>query len=254
MKKTHWLLIFIGGIILWAGMILCCLIVLQFGSESFSREELISSSEESYQFDPYNVHEPENGNSFFIQVPYSEGFPTPIFTTLTWKQEDYFWTLDLFMKYILHEDRISWEVVDVSSVRLCSDPDGLPNLTIKMQKRVLSAQENYRIEILVNILPQSGMIEILKREYAPDEGGERTIRWDDIKIPAEQALLIADENGGSVVHQALNAQCRIVIGLKAGIQGNDWRIRYEPINQPSVFEIAVDERTGKYRILREFEK
>jgi len=106
----------------------------------------------------------------------------------------------------------------------------------------------------VNILPQSGSIRLRKLEYALDEGGDRTIRWDDIKIPAEQALLIADENGGSVVRQALNAQCRIVIGLKAGIQGNDWRIRYEPINQPSVFEIAVDERTGKYRILREFEK
>jgi hypothetical protein len=254
MKKTHWLLIFIGGIILWAGMILCCLIVLQFGSESFSREELISSSEESYQFDPYNVREPGNGDSLFIQIPYSEGVPTPVFTTLAWEQEDYFWTLDLFMKYILHEDRVSWKVVDIGAVRFCSDPNGLPNLTIKMQKRILSAQEDYRIEALVNVMPQPGIIELLKREYAPDEGGERTIDWDDIRIPAEQALLIAEENGGAVVHEALNNQCRITISLTAGVQGNDWWIYYEPLNQPSVFEIAVDERTGKYRILREFEK
>jgi len=254
MKKTHWLLIFIGGIILWAGMILCCLIVLQFGSESFSREELISSSEESYQFDPYNIHEPGNGNSFFIQVPYSEEWPTPVFTDLAWQQEDYFFLIDLFMKHILHENRADWRIVGISSAHLCSDPDGLSDLTITIQKRVLSANDNYRIETLVNILPQSGIIRLRKLEYAPDEGGDRTIRWDDIKIPAEQALLIADENGGSVVRQALNAQCRIVIGLKAGIQGNDWWIYYEPLNQPSVFEIAVDERTGKYRILREFEK
>jgi len=250
MSRRRWLLVGLGGVALWAGMTLCCLIITQFGSESFSREKLVGSSEESYQFDPYKVSD----TIFFMQVPYSEEWPTPVFTDLAWRQKDYFFLIDLFMKHTLHENRADWKIVDISSGHLCSDPDGLPDLTITIQKRVLSANDNYRIETLVNILPQSGIIRLRKLEYAPDEGGYQAIHWDDIRIPAEQALLIAEENGGAVVREALNNQCRITISLTAGVQGNDWWIYYEPLNQPSVFEIAIDEKTGKYRILREFGK
>lgn len=255
MKKTHWLLIVIGGIVLWAGMILCCQIVLHLGSESFSREELIDASEEAYRFDPRTILASDsNEDNIFVKIPFSEQFPESMFTTVGWQQEDYFRVTDLFMKYALSEDRASWRVIDISSVLLCSDSIVIPNLTIKMQKKVSFSEENHRIMIHVNIMPQPGIIEVLKREYAPDEGGYRTIAWNDIVIPAEQALLIAEQNGGAVVRQALGNQCRITISLTAGIQKNDWWIYYEPLNKPSVFEVAVDEKTGKYRILREFGK
>ncbi|RME58704.1 hypothetical protein D6779_05910 [Candidatus Parcubacteria bacterium] len=253
MKKTHWVAIVIGWIVLWAGTILCCLTVLQFGSESFSREELIDASEEAYRFDPRAILASDSSeDNVFVQIPFSERFPESMFTTVGWQQEDYFRATDLFMKHVLSEDRASWRVIDISSVLLCSDYIGVPNLTIRMQKKVSSAGENHRSMIHVNIMPQPGIIEILKREYAPDEGGYRTIAWDDVVIPAEQALLIAEQNGGAVVRQALGNQCRITISLTAGIQKNDWWIYYEPLNEPSVFEIAVDEKTGKYRVLREF--
>jgi hypothetical protein len=70
----------------------------------------------------------------------------------------------------------------------------------------------------------------------------------------EQAMLIADQQGGAVVRTALNNECEISAVMTAGIQKSDWRISYSPTNKPSVFEVAVDEKTGKYRILREFEK
>lgn len=256
MKKRTWLLLGIGSILLWGGMVLCLSLLCHLGSESFSREKLVDASEEAYRFDPQTIliKSTTSGNDIFVQVPFSEKLPEPIFTAIAWQQEDYFLVTDLFMKYILYETRTTWRVIDISSVRLCSDSTGLPNLTIKMQKKVSSPEENHRIEAHVNIMPQSGIIEILKREYAPDEGGYHTISWNDIKIPAEQALEIAEQNGGAVVRQALGNHCRITISLTAGIQRNDWWIYYEPINKPSVFEIAVDEKTGKYRVLRKFQK
>ncbi|PWH12833.1 MAG: hypothetical protein DDG60_11575 [Anaerolineae bacterium] len=253
MKKTHWLLLGIGGIVLWAGMILCCLIVLQFGSESFSREELIDASKEAYRFDPQTILTRNvSDENIFVQIPFPEEFPEPFPTAIFWQQTEYLQVTDLFMEYILHDTRTTWKVSMISSARWCSDPPSLPRLTITMQKKVLQPEENHRIEALVNVMPQIGIIKLLKQEYAPDEGGERTINWSDIVIPAEQALLIAEQNGGAVVRQALGNQCRITISLTAGIQKNDWWIYYEPLNEPSVFEIAVDEKTGKYRILREF--
>lgn len=255
MKKTHWLLLGIGSILLWGGMVLCLLIVLQFGSESFSQEELVDASEEAYRFDPQTIlTEDTKRVNVFTKIPFTEKFPEPVFNTIFWEQDDYFSVMDSFMYYVLSEDRNAWKLIEISSVNLCPGLTGLSMLTIRMQKRFSLSDESYRANIHVNIMPQSGIVELLQRKYAPDEGGERTLRWDEIKITAEQALLIAEENGGTIVREALGNQCRIIISLKAGIQKNDWWIYYEPINEPSVFEIAVDEQTGKHRILREFQR
>jgi hypothetical protein len=254
MKKTHWLLIFIGGIVLWAGMILCCMIVLQFGSESFSQEELIDASEEAYRFDPQTILTGNaSGDNIFVQIPFPEKFPKPFPTAIFWRQKEYLQVIDLFMEDILRENRNSWELISIGSTRSCSGMETeLQNFGIDLQKSALLSNVNHRIEFHIGIAPQIEMVTLLRREYAPDEGGYRTIAWNDIVIPAEQALLIAEQNGGAVVRQALGNQCRITISLTAGIQKNDWWIDYEPLNEPSVFEIAVDEKTGKYRILREF--
>lgn len=255
MKKAHWVAIVIGGIVLWIGMILCCQIVLHLGSESFSREKLIDASEEVYRFNPQTILTSNASNeNIFVQIPFPEEFPEPSPTAIFWQQKEYLQVTDVFMEYILHDTRTTWRVSRISSARWCSDPPSLSRLTITMQKKVLQLEENHRMEALVNIMPQIGIIKLLKQEYAPDEGGDRTINWNDIVIPAEQALLIAEQNGGAVVRQALGNQCRITISLTAGIQKNDWWIYYEPLNKPSVFEIAIDEKTGKYRILREFGK
>lgn len=254
MKKTHWLLIFIGGIILWVGMILCCLIVLQFGSESFSREELIDASEEAYRFNPQNILT-QSGNVPFVQIPFQENLSESSSATMLWPQEKYLQLINLFMKNILREDMNTWQLIDIGSSRFCSDEEtGLSNFGVTLQKSVPFVDGPHRKEVSISLELQTGMVILLRREYAPDEGGERTIRWDDIKISAEQALEIADQHGGIAVRQALDNQCRVIISLKAGIMKNDWWVYYAPINDLSVFEMAVDEKTGNYHILREFGK
>ncbi len=256
MSKERWLLIGLVGVALWVGSMLCCLLVIQLGTESFSKEELVNSSHEAYRFNAEEVLSTRTGMSnLFTQIPFPEQFPDFPGTTVLWKQEEYLKIVDLFMKEVLQENRSTWELKSMGGTRFCNDIGiGLPNFGIDLQKSIILSEFNYRVELDISLSPLTERVIVHRREYAPDEGGERTIDWADIKIPAEHALLIADENGGAVVRRALNAQCRIVIGLKAGVLGNDWRIRYEPIDQPSVFEIAVDEKTGKYRILRKFRK
>jgi len=256
MSKKRWFLIGLVGVALWVGSILCCLLVIQLGTESFSREELVNSSREAYHFDAEKVLSTRTGmNNIFTQIPFPKRFTDFPGTTVLWKQEEYLKIIDLFMKEVLQENRSTWELKSMGGTRFCNDIGiGLPNFGIDLQKSIILSEFNKRVELDISLSPVTERVIVHRREYAPDEGGYQTINWDDIRIPAEQALLIAEENGGAVVREALNNQCRITISLTAGVQGNDWWIYYEPLNQPSVFEIAIDEKTGKYRILREFEK
>lgn len=256
MSKKRLVLLGIGSIVLLAGFTLCCLLILQIGSESFSREELIDALEEAYRFDPQTVlaNRASAGN-IFVRIPFPENFPEPSSTTIFWQQKEYLQVIDMFMEDVLYENRSNWELVSIGSTRSCSGTETeLQNFGIRIQRSNSLPDAKHRVELDIDIVPQTAIVVLHKREYAPDEGGYRTIGWDNIVIPAEQALLIAERNGGTVVRRILDDQCRIVISLTAGMQGNHWWVYYEPFNKPSVFEVSVDEKTGKYRILREFEK
>ncbi len=260
MKKTHWLIIVIGGIVLWAGTILCYLVIIQLGSEYQIEEELLDASEEAYRFNPQTVlsiPSPSEGE-VFIPIPFQEDIlKEPTNVQVLWRQEEYFHVIDLLMQTVLHEQLKNWRLNSVASKINCAEPifgQVIPQgMSVELFREIKTPEQKMRQDLHIIIDSDKELIIVFAREYYSYAILDY-IEWTNFKIPIEQALTIADQQGGAKVRTALNNHCEIRAILTAGIQKDDWQISYEPYNKPSVFEVAVDEKTGKYRILREFGK
>lgn len=255
MKKKRWALLGIGSIIFWAGITLCCLLVIQLGSEYQIGQTLLSSSEEAYHFDPQMISLATKGNDFFEAIPFPEKFPQPINTGIYWEQGEYLHVTELFMQAILHEELQSWNLYSVGSkidcIEIASGKTVPQGMSIELFREVRLPKMRQDLQIIIE--PNAQTVYMFRRAYYPYEKLDH-VDWNNFNIPIEQAIVTAEQQGGSIVRAALNNSCEIRVLLTAGIQGNDWKIYYEPFNKPSVFEVAVDEQTGKYRILREFGK
>lgn len=255
MRKAHWVAIVIGGIVLWAGTILCCLVIIQLGSEYQIGEELLDASREAYHFNPQTVLSTPSESETFVSIPFPQEIRESTNIQVPWQQEEYFRVLDLFMQTVLHEQRLDWKLNRIASrvncAKLATGQIFLQGISVELFREVRSPERKMRQDLNIIIAPGEEMVRVYKGEYYPYEILER-IEWANFNIPVEQAIIIADQQGGAKVRIALNNNCEIRAILTAGIQKNDWRISYEPYNKPSVFEIAIDEKTGKYRILREF--
>jgi hypothetical protein len=83
----------------------------------------------------------------------------------------------------------------------------------------------------------------------PERSRWRTLDLAQLKIPAEQALQIAETWGGHLERWKVEDRCDISGILIAGEKDNDWRIRYYPQDIGGLlFEIQVDEQTGKTKV------
>lgn len=255
MKKKRWLLLGVGFAFL-SVVWFCCLLILQLGSENdFTTEYLIFSSEEAYRFDPQTILHTrlENGTDPFEQIPFPEEFPAPTLPSVSWTQEDYLHVVNLLLREVEKERLHEWNLNKISGSVKCAilDEGGLfQHLNIEVFKEIDSL-ETSRQELSIVVEPSVGIVWVFRRTYAPDLGSW-SVDWGNIKIPAEQALWIAERNGGIAVRESLRNDCQIKAFLTAGVEKNDWRLYYEPSDGLSVLEIVVDERTGKVRALREF--
>jgi hypothetical protein len=123
MKKKYWISLGIGGIVLYLGMILCCLLVIQLGSEYQIGQELLDASDEAYHFNPQIILSSSSKNEFFEPIPLPENSMKSISNIrVFWKQEEYFQVLDLFMKKVLKEQLQNWQLYSVASTTNCMEP------------------------------------------------------------------------------------------------------------------------------------
>jgi hypothetical protein len=109
-------------------------------------------------------------------------------------------------------------------------------------------KQDDRIELNISILPRSGQADRRELFYAPYLSGKDSMPLDQIKIPVEIVLALAEENGGYAVRHSVNNDCEVRISLTAGILNDDWSISYES-NGEYLMEIWVDEQTGKHKII-----
>lgn len=256
MKKKTWLLFVFGSIFLLTSASFCCLLIIQLGSEYQIGQELLNASDEAYLFNPQEVLSDEKSD-LFVPIPFPEKFSEFTDIPVAWKQEEYFRVANLFMKTVLYEQIEDWRLNAVTTRMNCTDfASGqivMRGISIELFREIASTKHKIRQDLHLSISPSDEMIRIYRREYYPYEILDY-IEWSKFRVSADQAIMIAEKNGGTVVRVALNNNCTVSAHLTAGIQKNDWWIYYEPINEPSVFEIAVDEQTGKRRILREFQR
>ena len=115
----------------------------------------------------------------------------------------------------------------------------------------LVGEEETRIEHWITIIPAKNLVYIVKVEYQPNVRRKKPIDLEQYRITADEALQIAERNGGHEARTAVGNDCEIT-AFSPTVNGGGWEINY--VNYPdnfvkSLYGIAIDPQTGKYEVL-----
>ncbi len=228
-------------------------------AQDATRENIVSSIDEmDYSMDSQTILQSlaEGKTDVFIEETGTPNMTPVKLPPVQWKQADYLKVADAFSKAIFHESLDGWKVKDDILFSLdCKDASFGPQYAhFTFFKTITSDQNTSRIERSIDIDPQENQVSWDGATYSPDTGGANSIDLSQVKFSVEQALRIAEANGGEKFRLSVNNNCGIRIidywrnMFQATFGGNDWNVYYngEPNGH---FIIDVNQQTGKYQII-----
>ncbi len=170
-----------------------------------------------------------------------------------WSQSDYLTIANAFSQEVWHEswDPKEWKVLYLSLHQSCEDnPQGFYDFSIVYFKNLgmgfLDRQYQTR---LIDIIPWQGLIRWGEASFSDALlPGWGNASLNNFKITADDALLIAERNGGGKLRQEDNNQCRISVWLNnyppvTGYTNNNWLVDYGMGD----FSIYINPYSGKFR-------
>jgi hypothetical protein len=214
------------------------------------REPRDFSEGAEYKIDPEKIlKEIDQGNinSFMLVSVTPEDYEKLYLKPFSWKQSDYLKITDALFRYTGNDIYIDWSIYDISFYGDCRyESVGLDWFKIVYIEDV-GKQTYNAYEVTISSLYGSVQLSELPNLQRP-VFGLNSINLDKLKITADDALQIAEENGGRDVRLNVDNKCRI--SISTGDQ--DWYVRYSKQDSSfisSIFEIDIDSYTGKYKVL-----
>ena len=211
--------------------------------------------EDYYEIEPYTILETIDKGKINIFTPTDEPFGTfwpENAVRFHWSQSD-FVKIATSLNQFAGKDNISeWNLLIVSFIAECGEDSGgfstghfiVFRPTWKIGQLYYQAREIY-INPLVSIVRWGD-----ERNYPRPILGWEHISLDEFNYSADEALAIAEENGGNTFRYETKNACQIdVIG-----RDNEWIILYSAINGMKYNEYRIDPFTGTVKYFEEFEK
>jgi len=239
----------------WWAVLIVVIASLACEAQDFSpeiKEEQISSGEGVYTFDSQTILQSlaqSETSVFTLQLSTPES-PRTGLPPVQWSQVDFYRIAQAFHEFAWQEPIESWKLNELFFKLDCEHaPLGPQFMSLDLFKSVHVRQTNSRLWRAIFIKPQQNQVSWIGIEYYPERSRWSSLDFAQIKIPAEQALQIAESQGGQEARLAAENKCWIDGALVAGLRDNDWRIAYTGEGLVRLFEINIDEQTGTYKIV-----
>lgn len=229
-------------------------VAIMFGCRLFQEELETTTKQGFYAIQPETfLEELAHGNNqaFSPITAHDVDYSIPPGSSVNWTQSDYFQIVESFYELILNDKLDDWHLSSMSFSLNCDEVDvGLQAGRFQFFKIVKDENDQeVRIVRLIAIDPRYRFVSLWEREFSP-----RIIDWSSIdlnsmKFDNEQALQIAEDNGGQNQRLSLNNACSIAISLSPNsAQYRGWNIFYtRHDNRRIAFEVKVDPFTGEIR-------
>ncbi len=218
-----------------------------------THEAAMSEEMGAYSFDAQTVRQSlaAGQSDIFTQLP--EFIVAPQWTEappVQWRQDDFYRVAQAVHQLAWQEPLEGWKIKQVFFRLRCAEAaDGPQFMSFDLFKIVRIRQANSRLERRLNVEPQRNQISWSGAEYYPERFRWLALDPTQIKIPAEQALQIAETFGGGVARWKVEDRCDIFGTLGAGVKGNSWLISYSGNIGGQLFDIQVDGQTGKTKVV-----
>jgi hypothetical protein len=217
-----------------------------------------SKTIEAYLIEPENALENLRQNNKIILVPISTSFDEHIDSvspvenkTFLWSYDDYFKAINNVKEQTWGSDALSeWELLWMTFGVDCQEQlDGFSDTNFYYYQLLESGGESVYAGRQLLIRPAYGdIISGSGTTYPYPTFGWSNIDLKKIKFTANDALNIAEMNGGRQFRTSIKDECRVSVAYTAGDK-NGWIISYNSRKGSLRFDVQVDPYTGKYEIL-----
>ncbi len=235
----------------------CYLLLGSFGIALDRRETTVSDSEGLMAIDPDKILQLISQNPGQAFTPISDlDYPAyrdsvSEIEPVLWGQSDYLSIVKTFFQVNWKDTIADWKIKDFLFHLSCDNAQ----VSLHPQSAQLKLYQvnnhdtgtDSRIERYIFISPHESLLEWGETEYSPDYSSHRYYDLSQVKISAEEALRIAEDNGGRDYRLSQNNECSISVFLKYSnwpLTDYNWRVYYS-----RDYSIEVDKRSGAYKII-----
>lgn len=234
-KKT--LLFLLVTVLLAHGMVSCTI---------DQSEDVTITNIQYYSIEPKTVLEAisQGKEDAFISISDEPSLASPSKGEMvSWDQADYIQIAEALHKLVWGESLKTWGLYQIYFSSGCDQIDiGFQYAQFKLYKIVTLNGRETRVEHFIEIDPSRTFAQAMETEYYPALASRKSIDLTAVKIFANEALQIADKNGGFEKRMAVKNECGISVDLSRDTAINDgWLVIYSP----NVFIDEIDPGTGK---------
>lgn len=163
---------------------------------------------------------------------------------LHWTQSEYLKVVFALFEFEWKETLDhNWTINSMIFERECEDnPAGFERAAFLFDQLIYQKEFRYNTRAIEISLPDSTASWGSGGGYPRPLLGATEFNLDDLKITADDAFKLAEENGGKEARQSIQNNCKISLHL-----GENWRVRYAgPLDRAkTLFDIFIDPYTGK---------
>lgn len=244
-KDSHYFFFLVLAIPL-LGAILACRI-------NFDEKELQTTTlEQYYLFDPVSVingfdHEDQIE---FILVDAEPEFPPPSQQiSVTWNQVDYLNIVEAVFLHVWKEPLEGWQLKTMDFGLSCAKSNiGLQYGSFIYFKNTITLEGESRTVRYIDIDPRSKSLHIRESEFYPRLVDWGSIGLKEVQFSADQALTLAENNGGREKRFLVDNRCDILLLLSPDLpRYKGWEVRYAIQGDTRFFYVQVDSQTGEIR-------
>jgi hypothetical protein len=213
--------------------------------------DVLLKKNEYYMFDPQTVLEDtiEGKPILLTLLPGEPETTSNSSPAVLWKQTDYLKVVDATFLSVWGESSEGWKLDEMSARADCAEVDlGFRRMYftfVKVRKNE-KTEEFFLVKRDIAILSGENLIWIYETETIPVTPLRLLDKGLDVDtiIPAEEAIRIAEENGGRSARARID-RCTISADLVKGANDDDWLVSY--YSDHNFFWMEVDEKTGEIR-------
>ena len=167
---------------------------------------------------------------------------------VNWNQEDYITVANSIHKFVWDEPLNNWMLNSMDFSGSCHDiENGLQDVYFVFYNILDSEDGKSRIVHNINIDPARSEVNVWAEKYSPLVMNWKAIDLGETKITADDALQIAEDNGGIEIRNSVNNECNVSVSFLPNPGDYDgWKLSYYQ-NPGTLLEVKVDPKTGEYR-------
>jgi hypothetical protein len=167
-----------------------------------------------------------------------------------WSQKDYFQVAQALHEFVWQEPLDNWRLNRVFFRLSCEDAAFGPQfMALDMFKAAQFDEMDSRIERYLYIEPWLNQVKWSEVEYYPAQFHRLALDPAQIRILAEDALEIAEGNGGREARLRAEKACDISGSITPGVREGNWWVSYTGESWVTLFDIIIDAQTGDYEVI-----